>query len=120
MLFVETGMLWQQPSFHETALVLAASWPSGSPEFVRLREAIPEAQVGPGWSDWTGWTAPSVRHLTASDEFIPIGEVFVGGSRPGFELTPWCNPVLEEGNRLFPSFIEYLGSRCDTQSFSTC
>ena len=99
----ERGMLWKQPLHREMALTLAASFPSGHADVVHCREAMSKWKVGPGWMDWSGWKLPTIRHLTVADQFIPAGEVYIGGSRPGFVLTPWANPCRQENSANGPS-----------------
>ena len=90
----ERGMLWKQPLHRDMALTLAASFPSGHADVVHCREAMSKWKVGPGWMDWSGWKLPTIRHLTVANQFIPAGGVYIGGSRPGFVLTPWTSPCM--------------------------
>ena len=117
MLIGEDGLLWEQPLHHELALILAASYPSGHPDIVHVREMISECRVGPGWRVWSDWRLPTIRHLTGTDEFIPIGEIYIGGARNGFVMTPWANPCVREEDVRLPSFSTYLASRGDFEEF---
>ena len=113
----ERGILWKQPLHREMALTLAASFPSGHADVVHCREAMSKWKVGPGWMDWSGWKLPTIRHLTVADQFIPAGEVYIGGSRPGFVLTPWTNPCMMEDSTNEPSYLQYISSRADLENF---